>query len=120
MQYPRAGFKRKHVLYTVSTKTTLSTFGAPSAIVTRRFSDFVQLCDLLKVRPFPPYSCPYSCPHALTLVPAPSSPHPNPYIWRIRIRTGTLTSRLWCLWLLLSRNPALCIAALLRHDSTQR
>eukprot|EP00892_Ulva_mutabilis_P001163 jgi/Ulvmu1/11047/UM007_0229.1 len=45
------GFQRKHVLYAVTARSgphSTASLGAPSITVERRFSDFVQLADLLK------------------------------------------------------------------------
>ena len=44
------GFHRKYIKYTVTTSTDLKTFGYSPVQVVRRFSDFVDLENLLKVR----------------------------------------------------------------------
>ena len=45
-----AGFHRKYIKYTVTTSTDLKTFGYSPVQVVRRFSDFVDLEHLLRVR----------------------------------------------------------------------
>ena len=45
-----AGFHRKYITYTITTKTDLRTFSYSPVTVVRRFSDFVALETLLKVQ----------------------------------------------------------------------
>jgi hypothetical protein len=43
------GFHRKYITYMVTTRTDLNTFGYSPVQVVRRFSDFVDLEQLLRV-----------------------------------------------------------------------
>lgn len=56
------GFHRKYIKYTVTTKTDLKAFAYSPVQVVRRFSDFVELEQLLRVR-----SCPYILSHVASL-----------------------------------------------------